>query len=278
MRNRAFGVEIECGVDHYGDPPDHECEEWDDELGEMVQVEVEHCVACCGCWQDDEDGGPEFARKLLWENGYRDWADQNIHNDGSGVEIPSPILEGRRGLDELGEVMALLRRNGFYTTPEDGLHVHHDAPEFVENDTLIAHLVELWEENLPVIDRMVAPNRRGGDYWACNSYATRHPSMWESFKQNKSLDNLSLDKFRSLNVTSLYEHGTVEFRLHEGTLDFNEAASWVMFGQEFLELAKRKREVVTCASVIDLLRVTRTSPKSTRRLVEKASRKEHAYA
>ena len=283
MRNRAFGVEIECGYDGDGnriEPPDCICE-WDED-GDLIVGD--HCQRCCGCWEGSDEGsdeGVDFATELLYANGFSHWAEQNIHSDGSGVEIPSPILCGREGLNELRRVMALLRDNGFYTSEEDGLHVHHDAPEFVEDDSLVARLVELWEENLPVIDRFVADYRQGGNYWACNSYQREdsYAHSWARFKETKSLGDIRLDKFRSLNVTALDEHGTVEFRLHEGTLNFDEAAAWIHFGQEFLESAKRTRNVVTCANVIDLLRFTRTSPSTTRKLVTKASgRREHAYA
>lgn len=277
MRDRSFGVEIECGYDG-ASPEEPECVcEYDEETGEYVD-DGPHCEACCGCWYDEESNpGCEVAAELLHSNGFRAWTD-DIHADGSGVEIPSPILHGYEGLNELRQVMKLLSDNGFYTGYDDGLHVHHDAPEFTEDESLVARLVELWEENLPLIDKFVAGHRRGGEYWACNSYSkmseyryTPDFLKWEEFKRTKSLENLSRDKFRSLNITPLSYQGTVEFRLHEGTLDFNQAYAWILFGQSLLETAKRRKTVVTCASAVDLLRLTRTSPKATRTLLTKAA-------
>lgn len=295
MRDRAFGVEIECGYQYEGNgdcPCEcvcetcHLCEYGCDETLEedeecSCECECYECELCrYGCEADHESYGCESAAQLLIEHGFREWV-EDIHGDGSGVEMPSPILHGREGLNELRDVMKLLRDNGFYTTNADGLHVHHEASDFAADESLVARLVELWEENLPVIDRFVASYRRGGSYWACNSYQqpySHSQEAWARFKASKSLGDLSRDKFRSLNVAPLSHMGTIEFRLHEGTLDFNRAAAWIHFGQEFLEAAKRTRNVVTCASVIDLLRFTRTSPSTTRTLVAKASGKEYAYA
>lgn len=272
MRDRAFGVEIECGYNGDGPaegPPDCDCiynsdtDEYESESG--------HCVSCCGCWGGDEENslGCEEAARLLYDNGFHAWT-ENIHPDGSGVEIPSPILHGIAGLYELREVMGLLKRNGFYTSEQDGMHVHHDAPEFRENPELTARLVELWEENLPIIDRFVAPERRGGYHWACSSYAASEDN-WRKFKESKSLEDLHRDKFRSLNVIPLRWHGTIEFRLHEGTLDFNKAAAWIKFGQGLLDRAVRSKTIVTCASAYDVLKVAGVSRKTVRTLMEVAA-------
>ncbi|MDE2098603.1 MAG: amidoligase family protein [Patescibacteria group bacterium] len=285
MRDRAFGVEIECGYEReeYRDcdcectcytcdfcesgcqeslGPDEECN---------CNCECEECSLCqYGCEENHGSYGCEVATTLLANNGFDDWLD-DIHEDGSGVEIPSPILRGTEGLRQLRAVMELLRTNGFSTGSGDGLHVHHDAPEFVDDDTLTARLIELWEENLPVIDRFVSPLRRGGTYLMCDSYrSTYRAQQWASFKRSKSLGDLGLDKFRSLNVTPLRHYGTIEFRLHEGTLDFDQASAWIHFGQSMLEMAKRRRTIITCAEPLDLLRAARVSKRSTEQLLAKA--------
>lgn len=270
MRDRAFGVEIECGAPEAAYECTCECTCEEDQ-----EFACSYCDWGCDC-DSREGSGCEYAYNLLRDNGFHDWLD-DIHEDGSGVEIPSPILRGREGLIELRRVMELLSSHGFWTDHEDGLHVHHDAPEFVEDDELVVRLVELWEENLPVVDRFVSSDRRGGDHWACNSYQyaeryyQRADGPWSKFKQSKRLDDLNVDKFRSLNVTALREHGTVEFRLHEGTLDFKQALAWIHFGQAFLDMAKRRKTIITCAAPLDLLKAARVSPSATRSLLTKAA-------
>jgi hypothetical protein len=265
VRDRTFGVEIECIVDGYGySEPEHTCV-WDEDTDEYFTEDGEHCCACEGCTdEDDSELACDFTSRLLRSNGFSSWCDY-IHPDGSGVEIPSPVLQGVDGLNELREVMELLKRNGFYTTEADGLHVHHGAEDFLSNEVLMARLVEMWEENLPHIHRLVNRSRRHNDY--CASRIELTPTAWEKFKRDKRLASLGYGRFFGLAIRSQ----TVEFRLHQGTLDFEKAAAWIQFGQEFLEMTKRKSSAYTCASVNGLLRMVGTSRKTNRTLRVKAA-------
>lgn len=221
MRDRAFGVEIECYF----------------------------------------PGGPVRARDTLLAAGFRPWADQYIHQDGSGCEIPSPILRGQKGLNELQAVMALLRENGAYTSYEDGLHVHHDAPEFVEDDDLVTRLVTTWGANQEHISQFVAEYRRR-NHWACETSAWREEHLEnvlrnkESYRNDPHLSQTKAwgQKFHALNISALSEHGTIEFRQHEGTLEFAYARAWIMFGQSFLETVKGRKKFFTCSDSADLLK------------------------
>jgi hypothetical protein len=265
VRDRTFGVEIECIVDGYDhSEPEHTCV-WDEDINDYVPEDGEHCCACEGC-TDGSDSylACDFTSNLLRSNGFSSWCDY-IHPDGSGVEIPSPVLQGVDGLNELREVMELLNRNGFYTTEKDGLHVHHGAEDFFGNEVLMARLVELWEENLPHIRGLVNRSRHHNDY--CISRIEQSPIEWAEFKRDKKLDSFNYSRFFSLAIRSQ----TVEFRLHQGTLDFEKAAAWIQFGQEFLEMAKRKSSAYTCASVNGLLRMVGTSQATNRTLRVKAA-------
>ena len=304
MRDRAFGVEIECG--YYGPgierEPSCSCQCWcDSELDYMRQqnsyrpgtysqedmddFECEFCrYGCEGCedsYREDSEGC-EVAADLLSCNGFEHWLD-DIHEDGSGVEIPSPVLRGPQGLRELRSVMQLLSDNGFRAGSADGLHVHHDAPEFTD-EGLLAHLVELWEDNFEHITRFVDPARRGTS-WASprngndGRYYSAYGKDWETFKQTKKLENLPSWRTCALNITPITNRyrghePNIEIRLHEGTLDFRKAAAWIHFGQAFLWAAKRsyhKREVRQCADALDVLRMANVRGNSRRALMEVAA-------
>lgn len=295
MRDRRFGVEIECGYDGRGiDERECTCECWcEDERRYMrsqneyrggtysqEQIDDFECDVCrggCeGCYENSSYyEGCEIACNLLYDNGFSHWTD-DIHEDGSGVEIPSPILQGREGLRELQRVMELLSSNGFNCSTADGMHVHHDAPEWVEDESLVAHTIELWEENLPLIRRFVDPYRTTSSM--CASYTGEDPRygpdsyqqrMWEEFKQTKDVSKMR-DKFRALNIGHLSHTGSLEIRLHEGTLDFQKAAAWIRFGQGFLNFALKtykRGQVITCESRTELLRSARVSSTTRRRLM-----------
>lgn len=301
MRDRAFGVEIECG--YYGPGMDREpscscqcwCEHGRDYMSRseipysQEQIDDFECDVCrdgCeGCEDSYRSEGCEVAAELLSRNGFEHWLD-DIHEDGSGVEIPSPILRGPQGLRELRSVMQLLSENGFQAGTADGMHVHHDAPEFTD-EGLLAHTVELWEDNFEHITRFVDPQRRGTTWASGRKPETSsdgylgptRTKSYSTFKQTKKLENLPSWRTNALNimpVTNSYRgyNPNIEIRLHEGTLDFRKAAAWIHFGQAFLWAAMRsyqKREVRVCSDALEVLRMTNVRGNSRRVLMEVAA-------
>lgn len=270
MRDRAFGVEIECGYNGNGGNR-HEC----------------NCSEC-GYYDEyyDEPRGVTEAINLLYDNGLRDWANGDIHEDGSGVEIPSPVLRGQKGLNELQRVMALLKANSFYVGSEDGLHVHHDAPEFMDDPDLLVGLVEAWNDNQEVISTFVAPSRRR-NHWACPTWTSTQVTYLKETVERTKRGEPGVDEwgyaqpagpraaFRTgprgaLNLHSLLEHGSIEIRQHEGTLEFDEAYAWIHFGQAFLDSVLKKR-VIRCSSSAQLLNTIGVSQKSKETLLVKAA-------
>jgi hypothetical protein len=111
---------------------------------------------------------------------------------------------------------------------QDGLHVHHDAPEFLGNKELVVRLVENWIENQRQILKM-AHSRRTNSY-ACPSWTS---DILSELKRNPANSQYYYGR-RNLNIQALTRHGTIEIRLHEGTLDYEQVFSWVRFGQSFI--------------------------------------------
>lgn len=318
MRDRAFGVEIECGYNGEGveSRDDCSCECWCESERRYLReqnntyntyansaeasgnlesarqyrsyvrsdeyIDNYRCEVCrYGCTGDCReyygDGDCEAAAYLLDQHGFKGWLD-HIHPDGSGVEIPSPILRGPQGLRELRNVMELLSNNGFYVSGADGFHVHHDAPEFAQDEGLLAHTIELWEENFNHITRFVDPQRRGTRWAASRKGEALYSGRWETFKRTKNLSDAPSWRTCALNVEPV-RYGikpNVEIRLHEGTLDFRKAAAWIHFGQAFLHTAIRsyqrnKNEIRVCADALDVLRMTNLRGNSRRALMEVAA-------
>lgn len=221
--NRTFGVEIECGHDN---------------RSEAINI----------------------ARDLLRKAGLHDWLD-GIHWDGSGCEIPSPVLEGAYGFEVLEFVMNMLVENGFWTSASDGLHVHYGADDFAADPSLVAHAVELWEENDPLIRQFIERDRRSSS-WAKSRRVYHGEDKWAAFKRTKDVRCVTEGRYYAFNTTRITNPrpgraSTIELRLHEGTLDFHKAAAWIKFGMKFLDFAKHtytRGEIVTCSSRSALLK------------------------
>lgn len=227
--DRAFGVEIECGF----------------------------------------PGGTREARNLV-DGIFGDSAHRwSIGADGTEVEIRTPILEGEEGFATLKRVMQSIREAGGYVTPADGMHVHHDAPEFRQNPTLAVPLVESWRRNTASIQAMVAPRRRNS-YGACPEWSDRafqRLTEWASGRSSQLY--IGRNDLNLAPLTATRPH--IEIRLHEGTLDDDVAVAWIQFGQKFLFdvvrlNGRRLRKRETEESLLDRIKL---SPEATAILLSK---------
>ena len=219
---------------------------------------------------------------LLWENGFREeWCGirssyygerqySRIGWDGSEVELKTPILRGKKGFDDLKAVVKLLYDEGCYTTEEDGLHVHHNAPEFVNNKPLVIKLLRSWKNNEQHICDFIDQERVG--------WSLEYDGPCPSFPRDKidEFENSNRATFGSwerynLNVNALTKHGSVEFRLHEGSLFWDEIESWIRFGQYFLNgVLQRKNPIAEVDSPVVLMNRLKTNKKTKVMLARKA--------
>ena len=207
-------------------------------------------------------------RRILKDNGLEDFV---VGGDGSEYEIKTPILQGPTGFKRVKRFLDLMSDLGAAVSLNaDGLHVHHDAPEFFDPETLQYHeapvmaLVENWVENQEQIYPMVNNCRVGR--MACVPWRTDDLALLKSdfrtYSQRMGRKNL--------NIASLRRHGTIEIRLHEGTLDYEETLSWVRFGQAFIgkAVAETDRNVSVNSSE-ELLRNIKVSRNASRFLSRK---------
>lgn len=180
--------------------------------------------------------------------------------------------------------MTALRELGGTVTKADGLHVHHDAPEYlIDDDELakkrIVNLAQSWCNNQAIINDLVLPHRRD-DWFKCemsgysptNCYkqvtsavverikaaaVTEGPSDYygnEIVKCKPSAGVARLDRMYALNVTALGKTGTIEIRQYQGTLNFDRARAWIRFGQCFIDTVLQDDETPLAPyRTIDLL-------------------------
>lgn len=195
-------------------------------------------------------GGCYAAEALLRRHGYTQW---RAHRDGTNTEIPSPILKGRAGLKKLKEVITLLKANGAYTTGRDGLHVHHEVADFTPE--MKKRLAQSWLNNEGDI-RLLVPS-------------TRRRRMWCAPINHHDVNQAGYaygTKYKSLNMAGR-GHRTVEIRLHQGTLDYDQIEAWVLFGQSFIESVKNRKHPIACAGSNEVLLNRIRTPKKAKEQV-----------
>ena len=98
--------------------------------------------------------------------------------DGSGAELKTPPLKGEKGIAKVREAMERLKNAGGYVTSRDGMHIHHDAPEFVANPKLAVQLARSWMNNIGEIREMVHASR-----WSSN-----HCPRWDDEHDDRGPD------------------------------------------------------------------------------------------
>jgi len=212
-------------------------------------------------------------RKLLEKNGLGDF---NIGFDGSEWEVKTPVLAGPNGFKRVKKFLALMKDMGARVQLDhDGLHVHHDAPEFIGNSEAVVRLVENWYNNQESIMEMVNYIRNRN--WACPIWAQGDVSTLKQRVAEFGYEGaMSYFGRKNLNISALQRHGTIEIRLHEGTLNYEEVLSWVRFGQSFIAKALDENDSLGYNPPVELLRKINVTRNASRFITSKVGRNDYS--
>lgn len=158
-------------------------------------------------------------------------------NGEYGFELVSPPLRGAHGLEEIKKVCKALNEAGCKVNRSCGLHVHHDASDY--DVEAFKNLYAIYIRFETAIDELVSESRRGHQNRFCVGF--RDTRLLETLKNVKCMDELLSDVFPSryvkLNCQSYVVHGTIEFRQHQGTMDGEKIANWVVLTQMMVDRA-----------------------------------------
>lgn len=206
--------------------------------GQTLGVELE-CILPRGCSRDDlvnalTAAGIQARSEHLNHTTTNNWkitTDGSLGDYAQGVEVVSPALSGEAGFDQLRKVCGVLTALRAKITRRCGLHVHVGARQ--RNVGFFKHLVKIYAQFEPVIDSLVAPSRRG---YANNFCAPVRVSeqLWneattiqEVARSIGQSGNRDTTRYKKLNLNAYWQHGTVEFRQHQGTVDVTKVENWV---------------------------------------------------
>ncbi len=160
--------------------------------------------------------------------------------DNSGVEAVSIAMNGDLLFNKIQEATTYLHDCGFSVNKSCGLHIHIDSRDLSEQDLKKVYLLySVFEDNLYSI---VSPSRRN------NSYCKKLPKEFNELL-DKSLktfwykcDSPVVEKYHSsryhfLNFNSHFYRGTIEVRLHNGTLSYDKIQNWILINLKLVEYA-----------------------------------------
>jgi hypothetical protein len=157
-----------------------------------------------------------------------------IITDGScGYELVSPPLFGEQGLADLKAILERLNFMDVRVNKKCGLHVHIDAENATTRE--VGMIVAKYAKYEKAIDRMMPISRRESNNRYCRSV------MQEFYRSADRYRNNGLTwghtRYYKLNVASYSRHGTIEFRQHSGTTDYEKIKNWIIFCMQFVNRA-----------------------------------------
>lgn len=161
------------------------------------------------------------------------------HRDGGYAKIVSDAsIEGGLGnevvmppaseLGDLQRVCRALRAAGASVNKSCGLHVHIDAAGITPRH---AYRIGLNYYRLrALINKGLAPSRRANQY--CRVV---QPSLLTDSGSWASLLRGVASRYEAVNYKAYERHRTIEFRQHQGTINFAKIRRWVLFLQSLVE-------------------------------------------
>ena len=176
------------------------------------------------------------------------WAESH---DGSlrnnGTELISTVLSGYRVISALRQLDRYLPEQSPDVNERTSFHLHLDILDLTMEE--FQSLVYLMASFEPVLLQLCAEHRR------CSSFAlplSHAPEVLRVLRDGfdhwpdygwKNLENnglLMLDdyKYGALNFAAIGVHGTVEFRMHQGTVSTAEIRDWIILCTSLKQWAK----------------------------------------
>lgn len=171
---------------------------------------------------------------------------------GSGLELVSPPLSGDAGLDQVRRACAALNANGARVNQTCGLHVHHDASDL--GATGVRRVARSYANNQRHIDWLVSESRRtaaGPTY--CRPWAQDELDYMDQSANTRGYGERYVyapTRYKTINVQSFSQHGTVEIRQHQGTTNFRKIEAWIRFGQKMMDDAAESNDSMVAAAGI----------------------------
>ena len=167
---------------------------------------------------------------------------EDRRNGFDGLEIVSPILD--KNLESLKTILDFLQEDSrFKVNVSCAVHVHFGAKDieldvlkgaiknYVKNETAIKH-------TLPNSRRDGAYNQsmtRGMKVSEVKSEVSRIFSKINKAENHEVLARSFRDHFQDVSMSSFFRQGTIEFRAHAGSLDFEKVNNWVVFLSRLFE-------------------------------------------
>jgi hypothetical protein len=170
--------------------------------------------------------------------------DGSLHDtSGRTCEVVSPILTWG-DMDNVQAIVRMLRGVGGRVNGTCGMHVHVDGAAFKSAPVKVRNLMALayrWESVAVNVARVLQTRQ-----WACKTLDAQLVDRFRAVRTSASVDDVARawygngvtrserghyddSRYRWINVHALFDKGTIEFRLFNGTLHAGHVKANVLF-------------------------------------------------
>ena len=179
---------------------------------------------------------------------YKFVTDGSVRGD-SPIECVTPVLDDNEtGFGSLKTALAVLNAAGASVNRSCGLHVHVGVGDFSGEE--IVNIYKNYQALESLIDSFMAPSRRGdGCHWAQTLRGYRFATCHSTDDLRRLMHS---DRYHKVNPMAFYAHQTVEFRQHQGSVDYEKISMWVRFCCKLVAWSKKhvlQGEVRTVAEI-----------------------------
>lgn len=180
-------------------------------------------------------------------NGQRDGSLSTRLRGYEGVEIVSPVLRGREGLEQVRQVAALLEEMGARVNRTCGFHVHVGATSVAGGDfddvaDWVRRLINATAQHEKAFYGAAGTRRReNGSY--CRSLKRAWGEKKDRLRRKMKAEDLRLEasgvsRYQTLNLVPLFgRNRTVEFRCFSGTTSGRKMTAWIQMALAVATLA-----------------------------------------
>lgn len=167
-------------------------------------------------------------------------------------EFLSPILWGNSGLVSISNFLSTLKTKSCGVNASCGLHVHVQSVELTPPQ--ICNVLKTWDCIEPWVLKALPPHRHASkhaqraahDHEKLNEIKTNLDlaSYWYKTLINENVlravakDKYNPTRYAAVNLHSHFHRGTIEFRLHHGTLNFTKIKNWVEICTKIVDMGK----------------------------------------
>ncbi len=176
---------------------------------------------------------------------------QPVNDKAYQVELVSPICQ-YQDIGTIQELVRILRRNGAVSNASTGIHVHVDSSHFDANS--LRNLTNIMRSKEDILYKALQVESRRENYYCqkvdenfLNRINQNKTKMREEVKQlwyngiDGSGEHYHSSRYKGLNLHSVFQKGTVEFRLYNGTTHAGKIKTYIQLSLAICNQALTQR-------------------------------------